>query len=490
MCGFAGFVQLAPQLDLGAYTRIAAAMGEQVAHRGPDDSGIWIDAELGVGIAHRRLSIIDLSPTGSQPMISRDGRYVIAYNGEVYNYKDLRAEIEACEGSTSWRGTSDTEVLLAAVLRWGVLGAVQRCVGMFAFALWDRRERTLHLVRDRLGEKPLYYGMIPGWLVFASELKALENHPEWLGIVDPGAVALYLRHSYVPAPYCIYRGLSKLGSGSILSVSLERLRRHGGIQSKEDDKPPERRYWSLHGAVANGHSDPFVGDDREAIGALNMILRRSVAQQMVADVPLGAFLSGGVDSSAIVALMQAVSSRPVKTYTIGFREADYDEAQDAKAVARHLGTDHTELYLTPSEAIDIITGLPEMYDEPFADVSQIPTHLVSRLARRHVKVVLSGDGGDELFGGYKRYLWGPRIWGAIRWLTPGIRAKLAACLAPGRARPISLRGDRLAKLGELVCASDADELYYRLVSHWRHESPKRCSLTGADGQNCRLSRSG
>ncbi|MBC7804139.1 MAG: asparagine synthase (glutamine-hydrolyzing) [Candidatus Parcubacteria bacterium] len=398
MCGVAGL--WSPRGgDAGALLAQARAMADTLAHRGPDDAGAWADAASGLALGHRRLSVLDLSSSGHQPMASGDGRHVISYNGEIYNYAELHAALEAEGRAPEWRGRSDTEVLLAAVSAWGMDRALQRVTGMFAFALWDTQEKTLHLARDRMGEKPLYYGWAGAVFCFASELKAWKAVPGPRPDIDRRALGLYARYGNVPAPECIYEGVRKLPAGAWLSL--------GAAQFARRELPEPRHYWTL------ARSAPFVGSESEAADELERRLANAVRRQMISDVPLGAFLSGGVDSSTVVALMQATSARPVKTFTIGFPEERYNEADQASAVAAHLGTSHTELYVTPREAMDVIPKLPELYDEPFADSSQIPTFLVSRLARTQVTVSLSGDGGDELFGGYNRYFWGPRLW---RWI--------------------------------------------------------------------------
>ena len=467
MCGISGALQL--NTHATSWQENLVRMATVLAHRGPDDSGIWFDVEAGVGLAHRRLSIVDLSPEGHQPMLSANGRYALSYNGEIYNFGALRAELEAA--GYSFRGHSDTEVMLAAFCEWGVVAAVKRFVGMFAFALWDRQERTLHLVRDRLGEKPLYYGWVGDVLLFGSELKALRAHPAWRGEIDRNALSLFLRHSDVPAPYSIYKGIHKLVPGTILSAALPK-------------RETKTVYWSAKEVAETGVRNPFVGDEAAALTTLEETLRASVAGQMVADVPLGAFLSGGIDSSLVVALMQAQSAVPVKTFTIGFYEAEYNEAEFAKAVAQHLGTNHTELYVTPKEAMAVIPRLPTLYDEPFADASQVPTFLVSELTRQHVTVSLSGDGGDELFGGYNRYFWGQKIWSKVGWMPRELRKMAAAgitTISPGSwdaafqgldtMLPNSLKqrtpGDKLHKLAEVLAAEHPEVMYRRLVSSWK-----------------------
>ena len=385
MCGIAGFWQskCAAENPVELLNRMSAAL----AHRGPDDSGAFHDDAVGIGMAFRRLSILDLSTEGHQPMFSASGRFAIVFNGEVYNFEDLRAEL----GSHQWRGHSDTEVMLETFERYGVEAAVRRFIGMFAFALWDRQERRLYLVRDRLGIKPLYYGRAGSAFVFASELKAIQQHPDFQAEIHRDALALYMRHNYVPSPHCIYRGLKKLQPGCMLTLD------------SPTNTPVVYRYWSGEDVACRGQKSPLQTSDADAVHQLHQLLLAAVRLRMISDVPLGAFLSGGVDSSTVVALMQAQSRRPVKTFTIGFHEEGYNEAADAGKVAEHLHTDHTELYLTSKDALDVVPLLPTIYDEPFSDSSQIPTFLVSKLARGSVTVSLSGDGGDELFGGYNRY---------------------------------------------------------------------------------------
>ncbi|MGZ5232483.1 MAG: asparagine synthase (glutamine-hydrolyzing) [Burkholderiales bacterium] len=470
MCGLCGFLQIDRVIEPSSMTTVVERMADTLFHRGPDDSGTWIDKDAGIALGHRRLSIIDLSPEGHQPMTSHSGRYVMAYNGEIYNFRELRKELE--RDGVQWRGHSDTEVMLAAFEAWGVEGALQRFNGMFAFALWDRNEKALHLARDRLGEKPLYYGWAGKTFLFASELKALKAHPAWRAEIDRNALAAYLRHNYVPAPYSIYTGIAKLPPGHRIKLMAH-------------DTGPVRTepYWSLREAAEAGVANPLDADDESAVEELDRLLRDAIARRMVADVPVGVFLSGGIDSSTVVALMQAQSSRPVRSFSIGFAEEAYNEARYAKAVAQHLGTDHTELYVTPQQAMSVIPKLPLIYDEPFADSSQIPTFLVSELARKHVAVTLSGDGGDELFCGYVRYFWGRRIWNRIGRLPYGLRTLTAVALRSlspsswnvlfaGMNRLMSstavgeLTGDRIHKLANVLAVSSPDALYHGLVSHW------------------------
>jgi asparagine synthase (glutamine-hydrolysing) len=482
VCGLTGFLANA-RFDRSRLTPTAEAMATAIRHRGPDDSGIWTDPQVGIVLAQRRLSIIDLSPAGHQPMASASGRFVIIFNGEIYNFNELRSDLEYEGAAPAWRGHSDTEVLLAAIEARGVQGALKSVRGMFAFSLWDTRDRTLVLARDRLGEKPLYYGRVGSCFAFGSELKALRAHPDWNAPVDRDALALFMRHNYVPAPYTIYKGIRKLPAGHCLTL------RWGS------DQPSIEAYWSAREVAEAGFRSPSESSQEALTDALDALLRDAVVHQMIADVPLGAFLSGGIDSSVVVALMQAQSSRPVKTFTIGFSEEGYDEAEHAAAVARHLGTDHTQLYVTPREAMDVIPGLPKIYDEPFADSSQIPTFLVSQLARRHVAVALSGDGGDELFGGYNRYLLGKDLWRRLSLLPVGLRTRLARLVkavparqwttamtpfmpfAPSRYR-VGLPGDKLHKLADVMSHPDLDSLYRDLVSHWR--SPEQIVVGAAE----------
>ena len=393
--------------------RIAGA----IAHRGPDDEGVWVDADAGIGLCHRRLSIIDLSPLGHQPMTSNSGRYVITFNGEIYNYTELRAALTMA--GQKFRGASDTEVLLGAVEQWGLHEALVRSSGMFALGLWDRKDRVLHLARDRFGEKPLYFGEFGGWLLFGSELKALRQHPVWVEEIDRNALTLLLRHGFIPAPHSIYKRVKKILPGQIISATI--------VNRKFDTRTSH--YWSTKLRVEAARHQARQWTDTTAIEAVDGALQRAVGRQMVADVPVGAFLSGGVDSSLIVSLMQRQATQPVRTFSIGFSEAEFNEAPFAKAVADHLGTIHTELIVSPQDVLAVIPNLPVIYDEPFADSSQIPTYLVSQLARRHVTVSLSGDAGDELFGGYGRYRDAERRWQAMAATPRVLRAAAAAMLS-------------------------------------------------------------
>jgi asparagine synthase (glutamine-hydrolysing) len=446
-------------------------MGDAIAHRGPDSSGIWVDAAAEVALAHRRLAIVDLSEGGHQPMSSHDGRYVIVFNGEIYNHAEMRAALEGEGAAPQWRGTSDTEVLLECAARWGLERTLAASVGMFAFALFDQKERQLILARDRLGEKPLYYGRAGKTFLFGSELKALAQHPAWTGDVDRDAVALFMRYGNVPAPHSIYCGIGKLEAGTSLTLDLG------------TGTTTIRRYWSAVEQARRGAAEPFAGSAEQATSQGEALLKAAISDQMIADVPLGAFLSGGVDSSTVVALMQSMSPRPVRTFTIGFDVEGYNEAEHAKAVARHLGTDHTELYCTERDALDVVGKLPEIYCEPFADASQIPTYLVSKLARQHVTVSLSGDGGDELFSGYTRHAVAHRIWPWLGQVPAFARrafaqaliaippaawdgaARLPLALLPQNRRPPRV-GEKLHKASGVIGAASEDDLYAGLISQW------------------------
>jgi asparagine synthase (glutamine-hydrolysing) len=474
MCGITGFFNLSPSQTREKLQSTLAAMSAALTHRGPDDSGLWLDESTGIGLGFRRLAILDLSPTGQQPMASADGRYMMVFNGEAYNFRSIRGELAAM--GIAFRGTSDTEVLLAAICVWGLESALEKFNGMFAFALWDRQEKSLSLVRDRLGVKPLYYGWMGETLLFGSELKSLRAHPAFSAEVDRDALTLYLRHNYIPTPLSIYSGVRKLGPGTILTI-------RSGMRP---DAEEIRSYWAANTAIHTSRANPFYGDERQAIDQLEALLTDSIRERMIADVPLGAFLSGGVDSSAIVALMQKISPVPVRTFTIGFKEFGYDEALHARAVAAHLGTQHTELYITPEQARAVIPALAGIYDEPFANPSGIPTFLVSQLARQQVIVSLSGDGGDEVFGGYNRHTWVGRIWHKLKKIPVPARRILAHGIGLGTL-PFSLLAaklgypnprDKVQKLKYLLRTASPDEIYINLISFW--EQPDQIVIGGQE----------
>jgi asparagine synthase (glutamine-hydrolysing) len=504
MCGFAGFLDInaggdnshvSPAFaDTHAMRELATRMAQAIVHRGPDDAGAWADAQSGIALGFRRLSIVELSAAGHQPMHSANGRFVIAFNGEIYNHMELRAELPAL----AWRGHSDTETLLAAFEAWGVEETLKKTVGMFAIALWDTQTHTLHLARDRFGEKPLYYGWIGSGInaafAFGSELKALRAHPGFANPINREALALYMRFTYVPAPHSIYQNIFKLEPGCVLSICTPLLQSAGLTLMAPTQallRPPAtlgaltlQRWWSLADVVQAGVQNQLT-DVAEALAELEKRLKDAVRLQSLADVPLGAFLSGGVDSSTIAALMQQQSSQAIKTFTVGFEESGFDESPHARAVASHLGTDHSELFVTAVEAQGVIPQLPAMYDEPFADSSQIPTHLVCKAARQQVTVALSGDAGDELFGGYNRYFWGPRIWNRLAWMPYSARQALGAVIQAvpipawdALSRPfnamltgvhgVTRTGEKLYKLAlSIDGAYDLDDLYRNLVSEWQ-----------------------
>ncbi|CAM5785184.1 asparagine synthase (glutamine-hydrolyzing) [Castellaniella caeni] len=460
MCGIAGLLYQQVNRNEASLAHQGELMMSAIFHRGPDGCGLWADEKSGVGLAHRRLSIVDLSPMGHQPMTSPSKRYIMVFNGEIYNHLELRRELDTSVKAPAWRGHSDSETLLAGIDVWGVENAITRCVGMYAIALWDNLDKKLMLIRDRVGEKPLYYGWqgrgSDAVFLFGSELKALRAHPLFEAPIDRQAITLYLRHGYIPAPYSIYKGISKLPPGSILTISAG--------ASDFSIRP----YWSMAQMVARGGEDrKRVIPPDEAVEELDRLLRSAVSQQMVADVPLGAFLSGGIDSSAIVALMQAQSSRPVKTFTIGFHEKRYDEAIHARAVSDYLGTDHTELYVAPEDAMAVIPKLPQIFDEPFSDSSQIPTYLVSALARQHVAVSLSGDAGDELFCGYARYAAVANRWRTLSSLPMWLRQMSSRSVDALSSRKFMHNFEhRLRRAGEVLACSSVENLYREFVSHW------------------------
>jgi asparagine synthase (glutamine-hydrolysing) len=529
MCGFCGFLTTDTSV-LSCAQAEAARMALAIKHRGPDDSGAWADASAGIGLGFRRLSILDLSRAGHQPMHSASGRFVMAFNGEIYNHAELRdvlKDFQVGKPTQPWRGHSDSETLLECFEAWGLEETLQKTVGMFAIALWDKQTRTLHLARDRFGEKPLYYGWVnsenssaPAF-VFGSELKALRAYPGFSNPISREALALYMRFTYVPAPFSIYENIFKLEPGCMVSINTDlstrtlaspkqqgKLSEVTQLPSKLDAplRPPAlheglrmHRWWSLSSLVEAAASNQFVNEE-EALEKLEQRLIDTLREQSLADVPLGAFLSGGVDSSCIAALMQAQSSSPIKTFTVGFEEAGFDESPYARAVAKHLGTKHNELFVSAKQAQSVIAELPGMYDEPFADSSQIPTHLVCKAARQQVTVALSGDGGDELFGGYNRYFWGPRIWNRLAWLPYNARSALGAAI---RAVPtegwdalswpinamlpaektFARAGDRAHKLAaRLGNVHNLDELYNSLVSEW--QNPAQVVKGKSDESGC------
>lgn len=468
MCGIAGYFTTAER-----DSAILRRMTNAIRHRGPDSEGQWQDDEAGIALGMRRLAIIDLSPAGRQPMVSADGRYVIVFNGEIYNFHQIRIDLERGGWAQGWRGHSDTEVLLSAISAWGVTAAIKACNGMFGLAVWDREVRSLHIAVDRFGEKPLYYGWMKNSFLFGSELKALMVHPAWDGKIDRQALALFMRFAYVPAPHSIFQGIRKLEPGTIATLRLDSV--HDGRYEIATET-----YWSARETIARAKTSPLFLSENDAIGEFEKLLAEAVKLRMVSDVPLGAFLSGGFDSSAIVALMQKQSPRPVKTFSIGFTERSYNEAPFAKAVAKHLGTEHTELYVSPRQAMDVIPNLPAIYDEPFADSSQIPTFLVSQMARQHVTVALSGDAGDELLGGYARYFISNRTLPVITRLPMSVRRAVARgiegmgvegwdriyrTLTLGRGK--GHVGDRALKFANLLALPSLLEGYRSFMSNWQ-----------------------
>jgi asparagine synthase (glutamine-hydrolysing) len=469
MCGVAGFLRFSLDQKTFSPEKILNEMANRIRSRGPDDIGVWFQNEDEVGLGHRRLAILDLSYAGHQPMWSNSGRYTLVFNGEIYNHLELRRELDLIDDSLIWRSDTDTETVLAAFDVWGVKDAIARCVGMYAIAVWCRETKSLMLARDRFGEKPIYYG----WqgegnsrsFLFGSELSSIKAHPSFCAKVDRGSLSLFLRHGYIPAPYSIYEGIFKLEPGSILSVSLNH------------PNPEISKYWDVIDVARQGKSNPFLGSPEQAVDELEVLVKSSVHQQMIADVPLGAFLSGGIDSSVVVALMQSQSSRPIKTFTIGFNEKGFNEAEHAKAVAKHLGTDHTELYVATNEAMEVIPMLPSLYCEPFADSSQIPTYLVSQLAREKVTVALSGDAGDELFCGYNRYQLASKLWGKLSLMPTPMRelaSKLITSISPAAwdnlgaiipgGKSYACFGDKMHKGAGVLANTDLQKLYLGMVS--------------------------
>jgi len=478
MCGLVGFLYNQDKRDSEISDQLLA-MTKSISHRGPDDDGFWINEKSKVALGHRRLSVLDLSSAGHQPMHSKSGRYVIAFNGEIYNHLSLREMLDSIsDNAINWIGHSDTETLLSCFEIWGIEATLKKISGMFSIALYDNEHESLYLIRDRMGEKPLYYGWSGDVFLFSSELKPLKKVHGFSGEIDRNVLALFLKYDYVPSPYSIYKGIKKLSQGSFIKIS-----RVNNNWSSESIQGPNY-YWSMSDIAKSGlGAKRFKGSDKDAIQKLDDLLSKSVKQQMISDVPLGAFLSGGIDSSLVASLMQKQSSKKIKTFTIGFKEKQYNEAEYAKKVALHLGTDHTELYITPKQAIDAISRLPKIYDEPFADSSQIPTFLVSEMTKQHVTVSLSGDGGDELFGGYNRYFMANKVWIKIEKIPLTIRKLLSkgiTSLSPNiwdfllnmififlpSSFKMSHPGDKIYKLSKILTSKNIYDVYDGLVSHW------------------------
>ncbi len=473
MCGICGFYSNSLSLFDNAISKMNAA----IYHRGPNNKGIWHDNDSGVVFGHQRLSILDLSEAGDQPMKSNSGRYILTFNGEIYNHLDLRLELESKKPNIKWKSNSDTETLLEAIDAWGLEFTLNKIVGMFAFGLWDKKTRSLNLARDRMGEKPLYFGWqgegIKKVFLFGSELKALKVHPEFVGEIDRDVIALQFQYNYIPAPYSIYKNIYKLLPGNFLQLKEKHL--------KLGLLPVSKPYWSLVNSAVDGVNRTLTSSKEEIEIELEQFLLTSIKQQMISDVPLGAFLSGGVDSSLIVALMQKISSRPIKTFTIGFDQNNYNEAKYAKEVAKHLGTEHTEMYISSKQSIAVISKLPDIYDEPFSDSSQIPTFLVSELAKSQVTVSLSGDGGDELFCGYNRYIQSKRLWKNLMFLPLSIRKTLTKIIHSISVQKLNKLsdflstfyshanlGDKLHKGADILDCNKLSEVYLKLVSNWQN----------------------
>ncbi|MEO8072980.1 MAG: asparagine synthase (glutamine-hydrolyzing), partial [Acidobacteriota bacterium] len=478
MCGITGFIDFSRQARREFLLGTVEKMATTLYHRGPDSAGVWADERCGAALGFRRLAILDLSAEGEQPMKSADDRFTIVFNGEIYNFLELRGELEKL--GHKFRGHSDTEVMLAAFVEWGIEPTVKRLNGMFAIAVWDAANEEMILIRDRIGKKPLYYGTFGDTLIFGSELKSLRVHPDFQGEIDRQSLALYLKFGYVPSPHSIYQNVEKLAPGCMLK-----------IRTREKEIGEQTAYWSVRQAAIDGTNNLFDGSEDEILAEFEILMRDSVKRRMLADVPLGAFLSGGMDSSTVVALMHAQSSKPVKTFTIGFHEAEYNEAEHAKLIAEYLKTDHYELYVTSRQALDVIPKLPALYDEPFADSSQIPTFLVSQLARSQVTVSLSGDGGDELFGGYGRYSLASKLWEKVKLLPPPLRKSAASIVAaagsgtlkltsrlPAERRRQSGLGQKFAMLSEYMQADDDDALYLNLISLWQSPPVIEANLNG------------
>ena len=493
MCGITGLIGHSHQINGTSLVKQLEAMCSTLISRGPDGNGIWVDEAMGIGLAHRRLAILDPSPAGQQPMVSPSGQYIISFNGEIYNHLELRDELlSALPVMHSWRGKSDTETLLACIETWGLRETLGRLNGMFAFALYDRHRRCLSLARDRVGEKPLYYGIQRGVFLFGSELKALEANASFVGDIDHDVVNLYLQYGYVPSPYSIYRDIQKLPAGSFLQIPLS----HTGTII-EIGKP--HKYWSIEQTINNSRGNLFSGTENQAIQALEDTIHRSVQRQRISDVPIGAFLSGGIDSSTVAAIMQSQSSQAIKSFSIGFNEKQFNEAIHAREIASHLGTDHTEFYVTSTDALNTIAELPLLYDEPFADSSQIPSFLLAKLARQHVTVALSGDGADELFGGYNRHYLSQKYWAKIRKVPLPARKFLSSFLTvaspvqwdslnnwvPGTKGRRNL-GRQIHKVAAAFSASSSKDLYHRLTQQWnvpRHNNSSSLQVTQIDRIN-------
>jgi asparagine synthase (glutamine-hydrolysing) len=473
MCGINGFYSKSSS----TFNNVIIKMNSAISHRGPDTNGSWMDKDSGIVLGHQRLSIIDLSTTGNQPMRSNSERFILTYNGEIYNHLEIRKELEKINSNVNWRGNSDTETLLEAIDFWGIDITLNKIDGMFAFVIWDKKNRCLILARDRIGEKPLYYGYQGEGdekvFLFGSELKALKVHPQFKGEINRDAIALQLRHNCIPAPYSIYRDIYKLLPGNYLKFKESDL--------KKNLIPASKIYWSLVETAIYGNNNQLQNSEKDIKEELEKQLKLSVKKQMISDVPLGAFLSGGIDSSTIVSLMQSQSIKPIKTFTIGFEESEYSEAKYAKKIAKHIGTHHTELYISSKKAMDVIPKLPTVYDEPFSDSSQIPTFLVSQLSKEHVKVALSGDGGDELFCGYNRYLVGKKLSAILNLIPLTLRKSVSSSIKLiseenwtkiSKFLPVlnkySNFGDKVYKGTNALEAKTIYDMYYSLCSHWKN----------------------
>lgn len=465
MCGITGLYSLSDKRSKEDQATIGRAMEQAIAHRGPDVADIWQDENTSLTLCHRRLAIIDLSDDGRQPMASHSGRYVVTYNGEIYNYQDLRVELEAL--GAKFKSQSDTEVMLSAFEHWGVEAALQKLNGMFAVVLWDKKDRQLHFMRDRFGKKPLYIGWVGDDLVFSSELKSLHAHPDFKPEIDRDVLAQYMSYGYVQAPHCIFQNIWQMLPASLMSLDLERIEKHENLSAKM------QTYWALKDVVAEGKANIITKPEGQIIDEFEGKLQHAVNQRMISDVPFGAFLSGGIDSSSVVALMQTNATGPTKTFSIGFDEAGYNEADHAKEIAKYLRTDHQEFYVSAQDAMDVIPSLPDIYDEPFADPSQIPTYLISKLARDEVTVVLTGDGGDEILAGYDRHVKIPHLWGNLNFLPYPLRKLIcsAAAKMPDAVyqtlKPRSpLFPAQVKRALNLMKHKDADNIYEALVMHW------------------------